>query len=860
MKKRLLVLALTLCMALCLLPVAVQAAEVVNSGTCGDDLTWTVTDEGVLTISGTGPMYDYEYGSITPWGEAGIVGVEIKEGVTTIGSRAFLRCTSLTEITIPDSVTTINYGAFLGCTGLTSVTIPDGVTTIAAEVFKNCTGLTGITIPDSVTKIAENAFSGCTGLTGITIPDSLTEISRGVFSGCTGLTGITIPNSVTAIGSTAFKGCTGLTGITIPDSVTAINYDAFLGCTGLTGVTIPDSVTKIDESVFSGCTGLTGIAIPDSVTEISRGAFYGCTGLTSVTIPDKVTMIGNYAFSGCTGLTSVTIPNSVTTIAAEAFKNCIGLTTITIPDSVTTIGGSAFSGCTGLTEITIPGNVTVIYSSAFSGCTGLTEITIPNSVTEIGPGPFSGCTSLKKIHVEKGNSAYCSIDGVLYNKARTILVSFPGGDAGNYSIPDSVTTIGDSAFSCHTGLTGITIPDSVTTIGNGAFQGCTGLTSVTVPDSVTRIGRNAFEGCTALKKIVFAGNNPLTAGEYDLFPEVTATCYYPANNATWTKESLRDYGGTITWVSYEAGQEPTDPALTEPSEEQPRLAGSNRFETANLVGDQIKANLGIEKFDAVVVASGTDFADALAGSYLASAKKAPILLAYNDTINEGVKDYIKANLNPGGTVYILGGGKAVPESFKDGLEEQFTVNRLAGGNRFETNLLVLQEAGVGDKPILVCTGLTFADSLSASATKLPILLVYGNKLLPEQAAFMESVKGRELYIIGGEGAVSKNMETALTAYGTVERVAGGNRFETSVMIAEKFFAAPESAVLAYAWGFPDGLCGGPLAAAMNAPLILTMDKYESKAAEYIQSKGIASGTILGGEKLIPESSINKIFP
>ena len=292
-----------------------------------------------------------------------------------------------------------------------------------------------------------------------------------------------------------------------------------------------------------------------------------------------------------------------------------------------------------------------------------------------------------------------------------------------------------------------------------------------------------------------------------------------------------------------------------------RVYGANRFTTAFLVADKMKENLGINKFNSIIVASATEFADALSGSYLAAVKNVPILLVSNsEEINETVKFAIKANLNPGGTVYILGGEKAVPESFKDGLEEQFTVNRLAGGNRFETNLLVLQEAGVGDKPILVCTGLTFADSLSASATKLPILLVYGNKLLPEQAAFMESVKGRELYIIGGEGAVSKNMETALTAYGTVERVAGGNRFETSVMIAEKFFAAPESAVLAYAWGFPDGLCGGPLAAAMNAPLILTMDKYESKAAEYIQSKGIASGTILGGEKLIPESSINKIFP
>ena len=292
-----------------------------------------------------------------------------------------------------------------------------------------------------------------------------------------------------------------------------------------------------------------------------------------------------------------------------------------------------------------------------------------------------------------------------------------------------------------------------------------------------------------------------------------------------------------------------------------RLAGDNRFETANLVADRMKKNLGIEKFDAVVVASGTDFADALAGSYLAAVKKAPILLAYTtDTINDGVKDYIKANLNQGGTVYILGGTKAVPESFKDGLEDSFTVKRLAGGNRFETNLLVLEEAGVGDKPILVATGLTFADSLSASAAKLPILLVYGDKPLPEQEAFLNAHPGRELYVIGGEGAVNGRMEEALKGFGTVERVAGGNRFETSVLIAEKFFENPESAVLAYAWDFPDGLCGGPLATTMNAPLILTMAKYEAKAAEYVQSKGIAGAVILGGEKLIPQTSINTIFP
>ena len=290
-----------------------------------------------------------------------------------------------------------------------------------------------------------------------------------------------------------------------------------------------------------------------------------------------------------------------------------------------------------------------------------------------------------------------------------------------------------------------------------------------------------------------------------------------------------------------------------------RIAGRDRFETALLTADQMKKNLGIEKFDAVIVASGLDFADALAGSYLASTKNAPILLAYTkDSVNDGIRHYIRENLKEGGTVYILGGENAVPTSFEEELET-FQVKRLAGAHRFETNLMILAEAGISDKPLLISTGLTFADSLSASAAKLPILLVYGDKLLPEQADFLTETGERPLYILGGEGAVSAKMEENLKNYGETERIAGQNRFETSVKIAEKFFDSPESAVLAYAWDFPDGLCGGPLAVTMNAPLILTMANYEESASNYVQFTGISRTTILGGEKLIPDTSVDLIM-
>ena len=288
-----------------------------------------------------------------------------------------------------------------------------------------------------------------------------------------------------------------------------------------------------------------------------------------------------------------------------------------------------------------------------------------------------------------------------------------------------------------------------------------------------------------------------------------------------------------------------------------RLAGSNRFDTAFQVADAMKAELGIDQFDTIIVSSGINFPDALSGSYLAAVKNAPILLSFNEKYNNLAKDYIIKNLKPGGTVYLLGGSDAVPESLREGLED-FQVKRLAGGNRFETNLEVLKEANVGDKPILVCTGLEFADSLSASASKLPILLVWKN-LTDAQRAFLDNLNGNKFYIIGGENAVSSNMEAQMKTYGQVERIGGKNRFETSVLIAEAFFTDPQDAVLAYAWNFPDGLCGGGLAAAMDAPLILTMNKYEAKAKEYARKEGLSSGYVLGSGELIADDTVAAIF-
>ena len=524
-----------------------KADAAAYSGKCGANLTWSLdTDTGVLTISGTGDMYYWDYFDDVPWfsNRSSVKTVVIGNSVTSIGKYAFYDCTGLTNVTIGNSVTSIGWYAFEYCTGLTSITIPDSVTSIGEDAFDNCTSLTSVTIGNSVTSIGSFAFSDCDSLTSVTIGNSVTSIGVCAFYNCTGLTSVTIPDSVTSIGYQAFYNCTGLTSVTIGNSVTSIGEYAFRGCTGLTSITIPDSVTSIGDCAFAQCTGLTSLTIGNSVTSIGEYTFGNCTGLTSVTvkegnpnyssdeygvlfnkdktlliqypignkrtsytIPDSVTSIGDYAFRSCNNLTSVTIGNSVASIGSSAFSGCTGLTSVTIPDSVTSIGNSAFSGCTGLTSVTIPDSVTSIGNYAFLGCTGLKELTIPCSAKIYNSeDTFYNCKNIEKVTLTKGTGTMQDYGTSTDSSSSTTNYQCTPWYISKDSIKeivikDGVHNIGSYAFFGCNGLTSITIPDSVTNIGDSAFRGCTGLTSVTIGNSVTSIGSYAFYGCTGLTSV-----------------------------------------------------------------------------------------------------------------------------------------------------------------------------------------------------------------------------------------------------------------------------------------------------------------------------------------------------------------------
>ena len=423
--------------------------------------------------------------------------------VTHIEALGFGKSVASEEIVIPSSVTSIGDSAFYG-SQLSRVNIPSSVTSIGNGVFAGCMKLADITIPSGVTNIGDNAFADCINL---------------IYAGCTNLNNeVSIPSSVTNIGDNAFRNCKSLDlVINNTERNVTVGSNAFEGCKSVTWE-IPDKESTGLQFEVSGTTAM-----------VVKGDY---SKLDSAFIPSKVKINGNVytvtgivnnAFYNCKSLTDVKVSGGVTNMGVATFSGCENLETVVLGDGIKKISNSLFNGCASLSDINIPASVTEIDGSAFEGCASLASIDIPANVTNIVEYAFYGCKNLASINVDDKNTTYASVDGVLYNKEKTILIQAPGKLQGKFTIPSGVTNIASGAFGSCEGLTGLEIPASVTSISEYAFENCTGLTNLTIPSSVKNIDYNAFAGCENLDVVIRNAEEDVTvvSGAFDDCKSVT---------------------------------------------------------------------------------------------------------------------------------------------------------------------------------------------------------------------------------------------------------------------------------------------------------------------------------------------------
>ena len=284
------------------------------------------------------------------------------------------------------------------------------------------------------------------------------------------------------------------------------------------GYLVKNGTQVICNNAFLFCESLSSIAIPDSVTSIGGSAFYGCNTLSSIVIPVSVTKMDSNPFEGWNGKLTVLSPRYIydNDVLIDNVKKVIIAfrnkdVSYTIPNSVTSIGDHAFSGCESLSSIVIPDSVTCIGGSAFEYCESLSSIVIPVSVIKMDGNPFAGWNG--KLTVL--SPMYIYDNDVLIDNVKKVIIAFRNKDV-SYTIPDSVTSIGDCAFVGSKSLSSIVIPDSVTSIGDCAFVGCKSLSSIVIPNSVIHIGNRAFWYCESLKSIVIP-NGVTSIGDYVFF-------------------------------------------------------------------------------------------------------------------------------------------------------------------------------------------------------------------------------------------------------------------------------------------------------------------------------------------------------
>ena len=509
-----------------------ENGEAVATGECGDDLTWSLSSDGTLTISGTGDMYDYISDGIsanTPWAKflIDIKKVEVRGSIGHIGKLAFSNCSNLRSIGLPEAISSIGEQAFSYCSSLISISIPSSVTSIDYQTFLGCSSLTTIILPDSLEFIGNYAFDSCSSLGSIILPESVVSIGRGAFTNCSSLTSVFLPSNISSIEYAAFSSCSSLKNVYYAGSKArwnsisisegnevllnaAIYYqssysDIGISFSGVCGENLTWNLSSDGTLTISGTgdmydyssDGIGGIPAPPWISHADS--------ISKILIDEGVTSIGSHAFVWCKNVDYFYLPNGLISIEPFAFYGCSSDVSIVLPDTMSRIGSCAFQHFTGLTSIDIPDSITEIGDDAFSGCYKLLSFNMPDSVTAIGMSSFSGCNNLSTL-----------------------------------TLSNQLTFIPASAFEFCRSLVSVTLPSGVSEIDYNAFDGCTSLSSISFSDAVVHVRDYAFNSCDNLTDVYYGGtpeqwNRINPKGAYNLALWYYATIHYQSTAPTDTK-------------------------------------------------------------------------------------------------------------------------------------------------------------------------------------------------------------------------------------------------------------------------------------------------------------------------------------
>ena len=528
--------------------------DILASGTCGaegdgSNVTWVLTTDGTMILSGTGavaayddrdrPWYDYRYQ---------ILRLEVKKGITSVGG--FRYCFTLQEVSLPEGLISLDEFAFMDCQKLQEIRLPKSLKTLGRGTFAGCHALPEIELPEDLETVGEGALMNCLSLTSVVIPASVIEMGDRPFSGDWALKTVEIKGNVPRLSSSSFHECDALQEVLITGSVGTIGDDAFMDLDSLERVQIASGLKTIGKLAFWSCDKLTTVSLPDGVTSIGEEAFKECSSLTTINLPNSITTIGANAFNGTKLTGPLNIPSSLVSLGDNAFNGCSGITgTLVFPAAMENISTNVFAGCSGIEEIVLPRGVLTIGAGAFNNCSGVQRLWLTNSIQSIGANAFNGMKSLKKVYfsgtilewetgIQWADKGYQIGVAITTNEetasgscgeALTWSLSTAGdltvsgtGDMASFTatgapwaeyrdqvklviVGQGVTSIGSSAFQDCKNLETVSLPGSLTALGKAAFLRCGELTNVKLPASLKSVGEDCFTGCEKLVLLDLTG-------------------------------------------------------------------------------------------------------------------------------------------------------------------------------------------------------------------------------------------------------------------------------------------------------------------------------------------------------------------